>query len=119
MDIRIRYYNDVAILSLSGRLDAATTTRLDQAIETQIAGGYTRLVVDLKKVDFIGSSGIKSILFGAQEARRHGGDIRIANAQAQVKQLLLMAGMDTVIRLFPNVVGATASFFPGPLTETV
>ena len=117
MDIRTRYYNDVAILSLAGRLDAVTVHWLDQAISTQIAAGYTRLVVDLKKVDFIGSSGIKSILQGAQDTRRQGGDIRLANAQAQVKRLLLLAGMDTVIRLFPNVVGATASYFPGPLTE--
>lgn len=117
MDIRARYYNDVAILSLSGRLDSVSTPQFAQAIGEQIAAGYYRLVVDLKKVDFISSAGIKEMIRGVQHTRREGGDVRIANAPPQIKQILLLAGVDTIIKLYPNVVGATASYFPGPMTE--
>lgn len=118
MDIRTRHYNDVAILSLNGRLDSAAAPQFWQAIDEQIEAGYIRLVVDLKKVDFLSSAGIKAMIRGVQRTRSLGGDFRVANAQSQVKQLLSLAGVDTVIRLYPNVVGATASYFPGPLTET-
>lgn len=115
MDIRARYYNDVAILSVSGRLDSVAAPQFAAALGEQIAAGYYRLVIDLKKVDFISSAGIKEMIRGVQLTRREGGDFRIANAQSQIKQILTLAGIDTVIKFYPNVVGATASYFPGPL----
>lgn len=117
MDIRTRYYNDVAILSVSGRLDSAAMPRFSQTIAEQVTSGYTRLVIDLKKVDFLSSAGIKAMIQGVQETRRQGGDFRIANVPSPLKQVLNLAGIDTIIKVYPNVVGATASYFPGPMTE--
>lgn len=115
MKIRTRHYNNVAILALNGRLDAATTPKLSRAIDEQITVGYGRLVLDLKKVDYLDNTGIKALVQAAQLTRRQGGDFRIANARAQVKYVLNLAGVDSVIKVYPNVVGATASYFPGPL----
>ena len=117
MDIRTRYYDDVAILSLSGRLDSVSAAQFSNAVAAQMAAGYVRLVIDLEKVDFLTSAGIKAMIMGVQHTRRQGGDFRIAHAQAQVKQVLNLAGVDTVIKLYPNVVGATASYFPGRMTD--
>lgn len=116
MDIRTRHYNDVAILSPSGRLDTAAAAQFSQTIAAQMAAGYHRLVVDLQQVDFLNSAAIKAMIIGAQRARRQGGDFRLADARSQVKYVLHLAGVDAVIKLFPDVVGATASYFPGPLT---
>ncbi|HRQ36989.1 MAG TPA: STAS domain-containing protein [Chloroflexota bacterium] len=116
MDIRTRHYHDVAILSVNGRLDAATGPAFSQTIQEQIGAGYFRLVADLKKVDFMSSAGIKALVLAAQQARRQGGDLRIANARAHVKHILNLAGVDTIIKVYPNVVAATASYFPGPVS---
>lgn len=115
MDIRTRHYNDVAILSVSGRLDSVSTSDFSQVVNEQVAAGYSRLVADLKKVDFLTSAGVKGLVQAAQLTRQRGGDFRLANAQAQVKYVLNLAGVDSVIKLYPNVVGATASYFPGPV----
>ena len=115
MDIRTRHYNDVAILSVNGRIDSVSAEQLLEAINEQITAEYVRLVVDLKKVDFLNSSGIKTLVQGAQLTRQQGGDFRIANVQVQVKYVLNLAGIDSVIKVYPNVVGATASYFPGPV----
>lgn len=116
MEILTRHYNDVAILSLNGRLDSITASRLLQAINEQIAAAYVRLVIDLKQVDFLNSAGIKALVQGSQLARQHGGDFRLANVQAQVKYVLNLADLTGVMQMYPNVVGATASYFPGPLS---
>jgi anti-sigma B factor antagonist len=117
MEIRIRHYNDVAILSVNGRLDSVTAPQLLQGINEQVTADYVRLVVDMKKVDFLSSVGIKVLLQGAQLTRRQGGDLRLANALMQVKYALNLAGVDCAIKMYPNVVGATASYFPGPIPE--
>lgn len=113
MDICTRHYQNVAILSLTGRLDAVTLPLFAQTINEQVATGYNRLVVDLKKVEYLSSAGISGLLKAAQQARQEGGDFRLANVRAHVKYLLNLAGIDGVIKSYPNVVGATASYFPG------
>jgi anti-anti-sigma factor len=116
MDIHTRYYNDVIILSVNGRLDAVSSPQFTQVVNEQIAAGYHRLVVDLKKVDFLSSSGIKALARATQVARQQGGDFRIANARAHVKFVLNLAHIDSVIKVYPNVVSATASYFSGPVS---
>ena len=115
MDIRTRHYNDVAILALDGRVDSISASQLLEAIHDQISANYVRLVVDLKKVDFLNSAGVKALIQGVQLTRQQGGDFKIANAQAQVKFVLNLAGVDSVIKVYSSVVGATASYFPGPV----
>ena len=115
MELRTRYYNDVAIFAANGRFDATTTTNFIQTINEQIGAGYGRLVIDLKKVDFLSSAGIRALVQAAQLSRQQGGDLRIANARGRVRYVLNLAGVDSVIKVYPNVVGATASYFPGPL----
>lgn len=117
MEVRKKYYNNIAILSPSGRLDYVNIPILLQALNEQISANYVRLVVDLKKVEFVNSIGIKVLVQATQLARQQGGDIRLAHAQMQVKYILNLAGVDSVIKVYPNVVGATASYFAGPIPE--
>jgi len=115
MVIHTRYYHDVAILSVDGRLDAVSGPRFEQAVNEQIGAGYSRLVADLKKVAYLNSTGIKVLIKATRQTRQHGGDFRIANAKAHVKHALHLAGVDSLIKMYPNVVGATASYFPGSI----
>lgn len=115
MELRTRHFNDVAILSVNGRLDGVTSPEFSQLATEQLAAGYGRLVIDLKKVDFLSSAGIKALVQVLQHSRQQGGDLRIANARLQVKQVINLAGLNVVIKVYPNVVGATASYFPGPM----
>jgi len=115
MVIHTRYYHDVAILSVDGRLDAVSGPRLAQAINEQIGAGYSHLVADLKKVEYLNSTGIEVLVQATRQTRQRGGDFRIANARAHVKHALHLAGVDGIIKMYANVVGATASYFPGPI----
>ncbi|MCA9944398.1 MAG: STAS domain-containing protein [Ardenticatenaceae bacterium] len=115
MELRTRYFNDVAILSVNGRLDAVTAPQLTQLATEQMDAGYGRLVIDLKNVKFLSSAGIKALVKMTQHSRQQGGDLRIANVRGQIKQVIYLAGLNTVIKVYPNVVGATASYFPGPM----
>jgi anti-anti-sigma factor len=119
MDICTKHYNNIAILAVNGSLDLASGPLLAQVIQEQIGAGYHHLVVDLKKVEFMNSAGIKILLQAAQKTRQMDGDFRLANARAHVKYVLNLAGVDTVIKVYPNVVAATASYFPGPLPKEV
>ena len=112
MDIRTRYFNDVAILTVNGRLDSANSHQLLQTIHEQITANYIRLVVDLEHVDYMNRTGVFALMLGAQLTQRLHGNFKIANLQPQVKQALNQAEVNGTIKVYPDVVGATASYFP-------
>ena len=115
MIIRTRHYNNIAILAINGRIDSVNTPQLLQTIEEQITINYARIVIDLKSVDFLNSIGIKSLLRGTEMARQQGGDIRFANVHMRLKSVLNLARVDSVFKVYPNVVSATVSYFPSPI----
>jgi len=114
MVVHTRHYHNVAIVGVNGRLDALTSSFLAQAINEQIAAGYHRLVVDLQHVDFLNSAAIQVLAQNALTARQMGGDLRLAHAGEHVKYVLHLASVESVIKLYPHVVSATASYFPHP-----
>lgn len=111
MDIRTRQYGDVLILAVDGRLEARTASSLSQVINEQIATGFVRLIIDLRHVNYASSAGIQVLIQAAHDARRHGGDLRLAAAQPQVKFILHLAGVAELVKMYTDAVTATASYF--------
>lgn len=111
MKIRMKQYNDVTILFAAGTLDALTAPALTKAFEEQIAAGHARLVADLKKVDYTSSAGVRVLIRALQASRRHGGDLRLSAVQPHVNTVLELTGVTTILKIYPNVVAATASYF--------
>ena len=112
MDIFTRHYNNVVILSVNGRLDSEGSPHFTQIVNEQIAAGYHRFVVDLKKVDYLSSSGIKALVQAVKLARQQGGDLCLANVRGHIKFVINLTSIDSIIKIYPNVVSATASYFP-------
>ena len=116
MELRTRYFNDVAILSVNGRLDAITSAKFVQQATEQMEAGYGRFVIDFKELNFLSSAGVDALVQITQHARQLGGDLRLANLRGQIRQVIHLARLNAVIKVYPNVVGATASYFPGPMS---
>ncbi len=111
MNIRTRYDNNVAILSVNGRLDTANAHQLLQTIHEQITANYPRVVVDLERVDVMNRTGAIALLSADRLMRRLGGNLKIINVQPQVKHVLNQAGVNGTIKVYPSVRGAVANCF--------
>ena len=100
----------VTIVSVVGSLDALTAPQLTQHLDAQLQAGNAKLVVDLAKLDYTSSAGLRVLLNTVKEARSRGGDLRLAAVQANVKKVFDMSGFVSIIKFFPDVVAAVASF---------
>lgn len=85
------------VIALSGELDVATVSQLDDALREAIAGGHTALVVDLVELTFLDSTGLMVLLNGFRRIRRKDG------------RLVLACTNPTVLRLF-DVTGTSSTF---------
>jgi anti-anti-sigma factor len=84
-------------LLLLGELDHATTEDLVQRLEQlKESGSPARL--DLSSLEFIDSSGIRSVLVGILDARRDGWELEVDRSVSwQVERVIKVLGIDSVL----------------------
>lgn len=110
MDLKTLANGDVQIVAVKGNLDALTAPELGDAFATLLREGNAKLVADLTGLEYTSSAGLRVLLNGAKEARSKGGDLRFANVQPNVKKVLDLSGFMSIIKSFPDVDSAVASY---------
>lgn len=84
--------------------------KLNEALHDLIEKGQKNVVVDLKRVGFMNSSGLGMLIGGLTTMRNAGGDLRIANAASKIESLLIVTKLITVFKHYKSVEEAAESF---------
>ncbi len=77
---------------LEGRLDTAAAQEFAEDIKVMTDNADKHLVLDLEKLTFISSSGLRLLLSLRKETMARGGDITIMNVTPEVKQVFTITG---------------------------
>lgn len=89
---------DTLVVRLSGELDHCSAPQIRRELDRLIGDRTVRhLVLDLKRMAFMDSSGIGLILGRYREMNGRGGTVAVTNMTPQVKRIFLMSGMNQVI----------------------
>jgi anti-sigma B factor antagonist len=93
----------VRVISVAGELDIATAPALCARLDASRAGRRPRLLVDLSKVEFCDSTGLRALLGAASEVRTHGGRFALVSEPGSgVARLLDVVGATEVIPVHPD-----------------
>lgn len=102
--------NGISVITLEGNLlggpDAST---LNGKLHELVDGGKKHVVIDLKKVGFINSSGLGLLIGGITTMRNAGGSLLFANASEKITGLITIAKLSTLFSFHPSVEEAVAS----------
>jgi anti-sigma B factor antagonist len=113
LEIAEREQEGIEILDLKGRI---TFGEEDLALRNEIGRlakeGKIRLVLNLKKVTEIDTTGLGTLLFTLAKLRKAGGGLALAGLRPAHMELLVIAKMETVFRVFAHEQEAINSFFP-------
>jgi len=90
----------VIILAPSGRLDITTAWQFRLKLQECISKTTPHLVVNLKEVNFIDSSGLTSLVAGMRDADKEKGSFRICNVHPEAKLVFEVTMMDSVFEIF-------------------
>jgi len=108
MELMQQVEHEVVIVAVSGRLDAASAPEFDQWISGQPR--LAKLVIDLARLDYISSAGLRSILAVAKRTKGAGGGVALAGLSGNVEEVFRMSGFLTIILAFDTPGDAVASF---------
>jgi anti-sigma B factor antagonist len=112
MKTEVKHEKNVAVVSVSGSVDALTAADLAGVIVAQIADGHVNLVVDLTGLEFMSSAGLRTLLGAVKETRSNGGDLRIASTNPGIDKVLKMSGFHNIAKVFTSSTDALSSFAP-------
>ena len=110
MDIHIQPRDGIAIVAIAGSVDGLTADTLLATLQTHVEDGNTRLVVDLSAVEYTSSAGLRALLATVKEARRRGGDLRLAQINPNVRKVLELSGFATILKIYAEVDEAVDSY---------
>ena len=110
MDITAKQIGSTTVVSIAGSVDALTAEQVTRFLGAELGQGRTHIVGDLSQVDFMSSAGLRAILATLKDSRQQGGDLRLAAAQPGVDKVLKMSGFTNILKTYPTVDEAVASF---------
>jgi anti-sigma B factor antagonist len=95
--------SDHIVLRPMGRIDVETAPALREKIKQIAESSAFMVVVDLKSVDFIDSSGLSALVSGLKALRQVGGSICLCRPRPQALTALRLTLLDRVFPIFPSV----------------
>jgi anti-anti-sigma factor len=104
MDLRSEQLADgIEKISLVGRMDSVGGHDISLRLAALVGSRKLLAVVDLSEVSFLASIGIRTLVINARTQSMRGGLMALANPQPLVAEVLKMAGIDTIIPVYPDV----------------
>ncbi len=79
-------------LTLDGELDLASVGELEQQLAAAQARGPARLVIDLRRLAFIDSSGLRTIIQADANARTQGTDLVLRPGDNSIQRVFELTG---------------------------
>ena len=112
MEITSEILLSCAVVRPAGTLDRRTAPGLEAALQTLTGQGHSRIVLDLSGVGEMSSAGLRVIISAAKLLRseRTAGDLRLAAPSQRVVQVLELAGLLPVLKVYTTGEQAIASF---------
>ena len=107
MEIVEKVMDNILILELSGELmGGADSEQFRNVIDQAIKDEHTRVVVDMKEVGWMNSSGLGMLISSLTSLRSRGGDLYLANLSERLRRPLQITKLDMVFQEFESVSGA-------------
>ena len=117
MELTHRRLPTVDVLELSGRMMAGEAAQLRERIEQLFSEGRSRVLLDLSKLEYISSGGLRVLVEARKRAREQkasrsspAGDVRILHLPPEIKRVFDMTGVTTLFHVHDDLVEAVGSF---------
>lgn len=84
-------------LELEGRLDTATAPQLEAELGDLV--GVERLVIDMERLIYVSSAGLRALLKAQKVMKGKGGDMTIRNVSQDIRDIFEVTGFDEILTI--------------------
>jgi anti-sigma B factor antagonist len=110
LSIDIRTLKRVDVVTATGRIDSSNATEFDEALKGIMGQGRHRIVLELSNVSYMSSACLSSRVAALRQCKKRNGDVRLAALSERVRDVLSLAGLDSLFTVFDDTTAAVGSF---------
>ena len=111
MKISDEVKDDIVVFRLGGRVMGGNdATMFHGKLHEYIDGGKKKVVVDLRKVEWMSSVGLGMLISALTTVRNNGGELKLANITQGIHNLLTITRLVTIFEAHDSLDEAIASF---------
>ena len=100
---------EVAIVRLAGRLDSGAAHAAEEGFNGVLGAGTPRLAIDMTKLDYISSAGLRVLLVVAKKVQQAKGKVALFGLSPNVREVFTVSGFDTIFSIVPDSAAAVAA----------
>ncbi|MDX1991432.1 MAG: STAS domain-containing protein [bacterium] len=110
INIQEREEQGVMVFALEGRVDTQGAGDMDYALQSAVASGKTRIVLDMSRVAYISSAGLRTMADVLTRTTNAGGDLKLVSVSSRVARVLEIIGFMNFFSIYDSVQAAIADF---------
>ena len=111
MEITHKELKRVDLVTISGRMDSSTAPELEATLRAINDAGRYRIVLDLSNLEYTSSAGLRVLVSILKNCKRYNrGDLRLADVPERISNVLEMAGLDVLFKIYTTAAEAVGSF---------
>ncbi|NQT33502.1 MAG: STAS domain-containing protein [Candidatus Omnitrophica bacterium] len=110
MQINSEKKNDISIIRVSGNVDIQTSPDMKKYLDKEITGENNKIVIDLKDVDYVDSSGLATLVEVLKSLRAVSGKLKLTNLSPKVKGLFEITKLNNLFDIYGDEEEALNSF---------
>ncbi len=110
MDLDIRSIDQVKVIDFNGNLDTNTAPQAESLLKDLVDAGDKKILINLLKLEYISSAGLRVFLATAKQLKTEGGEMRLCNLNETVQEIFDISGFSMIFTVKPNEEEALKGF---------
>lgn len=102
--------DNVTVLAIAGGLDSSNARAFGDRVQSLIDAGRTQFILDATPLQHVSSLGVAVLLRLHGQLQPLGGDLKLANLQGTVRDVITLFQLDKLFAIFPDVEQARLAF---------
>ena len=110
MQISVKTINKVKVVEIEGKLNTRSAPDAEKQLARLIESGEKRILVNLEKLEYVSSSGLRVLLAAAKKLNASDGELRICGVKGFVEEIFQISGFSTIFTIYENETEALKGF---------
>ena len=110
MPVKTESVKGLTVCHVNGEIDINTSPSIKKMFDKAMQKKSERVVVNLKSVTYVDSSGLATLVEILKNIRQYGGKLKLSNLSPKIKSLFEITKLEKLFDIQPDEEEAIASF---------
>ena len=106
MDVKVQEQDGATVVAIKGEVTMGCSRKLRDVLKDVTGKKAARIVIDLKEMPYIDSSGLATLVECFQETKKYKAELRLAELTTNVREVFRLARLDTIFSIYPSTADA-------------